>query len=43
MENLLSLLRKEAGRVVSGALLSRALGVSRTAVWKRVNRLREMG
>ncbi len=43
MEQLLSLLRKEAGRVVSGALLSQALGVSRTAVWKRVNRLRARG
>ncbi len=40
---LLALMRRDAGRVVSGASLSRELGVSRTAVWKRVNRLRALG
>lgn len=43
MEQLLSLLRKEPGKLVSGTLLSRTLGVSRTAVWKRVNQLRARG
>ncbi len=41
--DLLALMRREPGRVVSGASLSRELGVSRTAVWKRVNRLRALG
>ncbi len=41
--DLLALMRSETGRVVSGASLSRELGVSRTAVWKRVNRLRALG
>jgi BirA family biotin operon repressor/biotin-[acetyl-CoA-carboxylase] ligase len=42
-EKLLGILRKESGKVVSGAVLGSYLGVSRTAVWKQVNRLRERG
>jgi BirA family biotin operon repressor/biotin-[acetyl-CoA-carboxylase] ligase len=42
-EKLLGILRKETGKLVSGAVLGRSLGVSRTAVWKRVNRLRVKG
>ncbi len=41
--DLLALLRRTPGRRISGALLSRELRVSRTAVWKRVNRLRALG
>lgn len=44
LDILLKLLRREdAGRIVSGALLSEVLGISRTAVWKRVKQLRGRG
>ncbi len=36
-------LEKHRGERVSGAQLARDLGVSRNAVWKAVNRLRDMG
>jgi len=43
MEKLLTLLRKDSGKMVSGSQLSQILGVSRTAVWKKVNQLRAKG
>ncbi len=42
-ENLLALLKEQAGGYVSGEALSRQLGVTRTAVWKQVQLLREQG
>ena len=39
---ILHLLRKE-GDTVSGEVLSTALGLSRTAVWKQVRKLQELG
>lgn len=42
-EAMLALLRQNPGRWVSGAALSRQLGVSRTAVWKQVEALRRVG
>ncbi|HEY7745517.1 MAG TPA: HTH domain-containing protein, partial [Desulfuromonadales bacterium] len=42
-EEILRLLREKAGRFVSGEELSQSLGVSRTAVWKQVRQLRELG
>jgi BirA family biotin operon repressor/biotin-[acetyl-CoA-carboxylase] ligase len=42
-ESLLALLKEHAGRYVSGESLSRRLGVTRTAVWKQVQLLREQG
>ncbi len=41
-ERVLALLR-EAGEPVSGAVLSRSLGVSRTAIWKYIGELRKRG
>ena len=40
---MLSLLRQGAGTYVSGQTISRQLGVSRTAVWKSIETLREKG
>jgi BirA family biotin operon repressor/biotin-[acetyl-CoA-carboxylase] ligase len=40
---LLALLRQRQGEQVSGEELSRHLGISRTAVWKQVNKLKESG
>ena len=39
---ILRLFREEGG-FVSGGYLSRELGVSRTAVWKHISALRELG
>ncbi|MFO1519345.1 MAG: HTH domain-containing protein, partial [bacterium] len=41
-EKILDHLRKEAGEV-SGEALSKKLKVSRTAVWKQIERLRQEG
>lgn len=40
---ILEVLEQGAGKPVSGEELSRELGVSRTAVWKQVKKLRELG
>lgn len=42
-EEILRLLREKAGQFVSGEEFSQSLGVSRTAVWKQVRQLRELG
>lgn len=42
-EKLLEILEQGMGSYVSGEELSRKLGVSRTAVWKQVSKLRELG
>lgn len=42
-EEILNLLREKAGQFVSGEEFSQSLGVSRTAVWKHIRHLREMG
>ena len=42
-EEILRLLRQKAGEFVSGEEFSQALGVSRTAVWKQIRQLRELG
>lgn len=42
-EDLLVLLKEQLGRYVSGESLSRRLGVTRTAVWKQIQLLREQG
>ena len=42
-EELLRLLRREDGDYLSGEALSRALEVSRSAVWKQIRLLREHG
>lgn len=42
-EELLRLLRREDGDYLSGEALSRALEVSRSAVWKQIRLLREQG
>lgn len=41
--DLLTALREQAGRYVSGEELSRASGVSRAAIWKQIEKLREAG
>ncbi len=43
VSEILVLLRRAPGGFVSGAKISHALGISRTAVWKHVCALREMG
>ncbi|MNN03476.1 Bifunctional ligase/repressor BirA [compost metagenome] len=40
---LLELLQQHAGEFLSGEELSRRLSISRTAVWKQINKLREEG
>lgn len=42
-KDVLGLLRQGAGTYVSGQTISRQLGVSRTAVWKAIETLREKG
>ena len=42
-QKILDLFREEQGRTVSGEELSGALQVSRTAVWKHIKSLRELG
>jgi len=42
-EDILNLFRKHPGDFVSGEEISRQLGVSRTAVWKKIRLLRELG
>ena len=42
-EEILRLLREKAGQFVSGEEFSQSLGVSRTAIWKQVRQLRELG
>lgn len=42
-EEILRLFRNRSGAYVSGEEISRALGVSRTAVWKQIRLLRELG
>lgn len=41
--NILELLDQEHGQYVSGEAISRALNVSRTAVWKQIRKLEEQG
>lgn len=43
LDGLLSLLAQNATIVVSGARIAREIGVSRSTVWRWVNRLRELG
>ena len=43
LAGLLTLLSENATIVVSGARIAREIGVSRSTVWRRVNRLRELG
>lgn len=42
-EKILGLFRQKPGDFVSGEQISRALGVSRTAVWKKIRILRDLG
>lgn len=42
-DSVLSLLRESGGVPLSGEEMSRVLNVSRSAVWKQINALREMG
>lgn len=42
-EEILRLFRQNEGAFLSGAQISRALGVSRTAVWKQIGLLRDLG
>jgi BirA family biotin operon repressor/biotin-[acetyl-CoA-carboxylase] ligase len=42
-ETILRLFREKAGSFISGEEISLALGVSRTAVWKQIGQLREIG
>ncbi len=42
-EEILRLFHKKTGAFVSGEEISQALGVSRTAVWKQIGLLRELG
>lgn len=42
-DDVLRTLEQNRGQLVSGGTLSRELGVSRTAVWKAITALREMG
>jgi len=42
-DKLLALLQEADGRYVSGERLSKEMGMSRTAVWKRIRRLEEAG
>lgn len=41
-DDVLRTLEQHRGQVVSGGMLSRELGVSRTAIWKAISTLREM-
>ncbi len=40
---ILDLLRQHGGEPLSGEEISRVIGVSRTAIWKQINTLRELG
>lgn len=42
-ERLLSILEEGASDYISGEEISRRLSVSRTAIWKQINKLRELG
>ena len=42
-EKVLSLLLEQGDRYVSGEAMSRALGISRAAVWKAIEALRQEG
>jgi BirA family biotin operon repressor/biotin-[acetyl-CoA-carboxylase] ligase len=42
-ETILNLFRETSGGFVSGAIISKTLGISRTAVWKHIRNLREAG
>ena len=42
-DNLLIYLREEQGNWISGETLSRRMGVSRSAIWKQVSKLRQEG
>jgi len=42
-EEILRLLREKAGQFVSGEEFSQSMGVSRTAVWKQIRHLRDLG
>lgn len=42
-EDILRLFREQPGAFVSGEEISRGLGVSRTAVWKKIRLLRDLG
>ena len=42
-QSVLALLRKQMGEPISGEELSQRLGISRTAVWKAINTLRQEG
>ena len=39
----LEILKANRGKTISGEIISRSLGISRSAVWKQVNALREKG
>ncbi|TZE81572.1 biotin--[acetyl-CoA-carboxylase] ligase [Calorimonas adulescens] len=43
MDKLLEILMEKRGKYISGEELSSILGITRTAVWKRINALRERG
>ena len=42
-DDVLRTLEEHRGEQISGGTLARKLGVSRTAIWKAVSSLREMG
>lgn len=42
-EDILKILKENENNYISGQKISNALGVSRTAIWKRIKNLREMG
>ncbi|OIO38072.1 MAG: biotin--[acetyl-CoA-carboxylase] ligase [Candidatus Omnitrophica bacterium CG1_02_49_10] len=42
-EKILDILRSDSGSFISGEELSRTLGVSRTAIWKHISKLRDEG
>ncbi|ANS74832.1 biotin--[acetyl-CoA-carboxylase] ligase [Paenibacillus yonginensis] len=42
-QRLLRMFKERAGEYISGEEISRQLGISRTAVWKQINKLRETG
>ncbi len=42
-EDILKLLKQNEGNFISGEKISRTLNVSRTAIWKRIKKLRELG
>jgi BirA family biotin operon repressor/biotin-[acetyl-CoA-carboxylase] ligase len=41
--DILTILRKSAGEYISGEYLSKCLGISRSAIWKRIGKLKKEG